>query len=203
MSSRCNSRQMDDFQCTHRQSQRLTPTAISPTSSCITLRLGLEHHQSLSHLLLANSHTFGIRQLAWLPNVLNENLKKLALLQNKGLRLVTGQLQSTPQEALNLEADVPTFKMHSQRLIARSYEKALCSLNDHPKRLALEEDLQNLKKRTNWRKTALEIAETLPPELNNRKLFDLLAVAPWTSCEDRLYAVMSTVPRITSRHNPA
>ena len=43
---------------------------------------------------------------AWQPWLSNANLSSLDHLQNHSLQLITGQLVSTPLEALRLEADV-------------------------------------------------------------------------------------------------
>ena len=48
-----------------------------------------------------------------------------------------GQLVSTPLEALRLEADVQSYRNCINYLILKARKKALCSFNDHPKRIAL------------------------------------------------------------------
>ena len=106
-------------------------------------------------------------------------------------------------EAVHLEATVQSFNTIKRRLIARSYEKALRSAEDHPKRLALEEYQPVVKKRTNWRQTVTEIAASLPPELENRLPLTPFAIAPWKAVDDPNWIVFDTVPGITSRKDDA
>ena len=51
--------------------------------------------------------------------------------------LITGELVSTPLEALCLEADVQSYNTCNNRLNMRAWKKALQSSDDHLKRLAL------------------------------------------------------------------
>ena len=52
---------------------------------------------------------------AWQPWLSDTNLSCLDRLQNRSLRLITGQLVSTPLEALRLEADVQSYPTYSKR----------------------------------------------------------------------------------------
>ena len=61
---------------------------------------------------------------AWQPWLSETNLTNLDRLQNRSLRLITGQLVSTPLEALRLEADVQSYSTCSKRLILKANEKA-------------------------------------------------------------------------------
>ena len=65
----------------------------------------------------------------------------LSSLQNRSLRLITGQLVSTPLEALRLEADVQSYHTCSNRLILKAREKALRITEDHPKHVVLAADI--------------------------------------------------------------
>ena len=75
---------------------------------------------------------------AWQPWLSETNLTNLDCLQNSSLRLITGQLVSTPLEALQLEADVQSYSTCSKHLILKATEKAGCSTDDHPKCIALD-----------------------------------------------------------------
>ena len=77
---------------------------------------------------------------AWQPWLSASNICCLDRLQNSSLQLITGQLLSTPLEALRLEADVQSYHKCSNRLILKAREKALRSTNDHPKCVALAAD---------------------------------------------------------------
>ena len=74
---------------------------------------------------------------AWQPWLSETNLTNLDRLQNRSLRLITGQLVSTPLKALQLEADVQSYSTCSKRLILKANGKARRSTDDHPKRIAL------------------------------------------------------------------
>ena len=75
---------------------------------------------------------------AWKPWLSDTNLSNLDRLQNRSLRLITGQLVSTPLEALRLKADVQSYSTCSKRLILKANKKTRCSTDDHPKRIALD-----------------------------------------------------------------
>ena len=72
---------------------------------------------------------------AWQPWLSATNLSCLNRLQNRSLRLITGQLVSTPLDTLRLKADVQSYQTCSNHLILKAREKALLSTNDHPKRV--------------------------------------------------------------------
>ena len=69
----------------------------------------------------------------WQPWLSDTNLSNLDCLQKHSLQLITGQLVSTPQEALRVEADVQSYPTCSRRLVLKANEKALPSTVDHPK----------------------------------------------------------------------
>ena len=78
---------------------------------------------------------------AWKPWLSDTNLSNLDRLQNRSLRLITGQLVSTPLEALRLEADVQSYSTCSKRLILKANEmykqqrrpsKTYCPRCQHP-----------------------------------------------------------------------
>ena len=97
---------------------------------------------------------------SWLPNT---NLSCLDRLQNHSLRLITGQLESTPLEALRLEAHVQTYPSYSNRLILKAKEKTLSSTDDNPKRIALDVNIpQHLQNRSSFRQKAEELSTFLP-----------------------------------------
>ena len=65
---------------------------------------------------------------------------------------MTGQLVSTPLEALRLEADVQSYSICSKRLILKANEKTRPSTDDHPKRVALDLDIpQHLQSGSSFR----------------------------------------------------
>ena len=89
---------------------------------------------------------------AWQPWLSDTNLSNLGRLQNHSLRLITGQLVSTPLEALRLEADVQSYSTCSKILILKANKKARRSTDDHPKRISLDANIpQSLQSRSSFR----------------------------------------------------
>ena len=77
---------------------------------------------------------------AWKPWHSNTNITSLDLLQNQVLRLITRQLVSTPLEALRLKSGIQGYYTKSKRIFwAR--EKCLHTAADHPKRIALQNNI--------------------------------------------------------------
>ena len=106
---------------------------------------------------------------AWHPWLSATNLSCLDHLQNRFLWLITGQLVSTPLEALQLEADIHSYHTCSNCLILKACEKALRSTDDHPKRLALAADIpQRLLNCSSFHWKA-ELSTLLPSELQHKQ----------------------------------
>ena len=79
------------------------------------------------------------------------NLSCLDRLQNRSLRLIIGQLVSTPTEALHLEANIQIYHTCSNRLSLKAREKTLRRTDDHPKRVAPAADIpQRLQSYSNF-----------------------------------------------------
>ena len=133
---------------------------------------------------------------AWQPWISTTNMERLDRLQNRALRLVTGQLLSTPLEALRLEANVESYATTSSRATVRAHEQALRSADDHPKRTTLEVTVpQRLPSRSSWRRKATELASRLPADTNNREQFDLFATPPW---QEKAAATPTDAPKPVS-----
>ena len=89
---------------------------------------------------------------AWKPWLSDTNLSCLDRLENRSLRLITGQLVSTPLQALRLGAYVQSYPTCSSHLILKAKVKALRSTDDHPKRIALDVNiLQRLQNCSSFR----------------------------------------------------
>ena len=117
---------------------------------------------------------------AWQSWLSETNLTNLDRLQNCSLRLITGQLVSTPLEALRLEADVQSYSTYSKRLILKANEKARRSTDDHPKRIALDVNIpQRLQSRSSFRRKAEELSSLLPPDLQHRQNIIYFPSPPW------------------------
>ena len=119
---------------------------------------------------------------AWQPWLSTTNLFCLDRLQNRSLQLITGQLISTPLEALWLEADIQSYHRHWHCI-----EKALHSTANHLKCVALATNIpQCLQSCCSFRRKANELSSLLPPELQHRQNINHFPSPPWqlnTSCE--------------------
>ena len=107
---------------------------------------------------------------AWQPWLSDTNLSCLDHLQNCSLRLITGQLVSTPLEALHLEVNVQSYPTCSKHLILKANEKVLRSTDNHPKCIALNANVpQHLQNRSSFCQKAEELSTHLPPDLPHRQ----------------------------------
>ena len=108
---------------------------------------------------------------AWQPWLSKTNLTNLDRLQNCSLRLITGQLVSTPLEALWLEVDVQSYSTWSKCLILKAIEKARHSTDDHPKRIVLDVNIpQHFQSCSSFLQKAEELLSLLPPDLQHRQI---------------------------------
>ena len=95
---------------------------------------------------------------AWQPWLAQEGLMELERAQAKAIRVVTGQLTTTPREALLLELRVPEYGRVVEYLAARSYEKARRLPTGHPRRTAaFGEVVRHRTKRGSWRELATRV----------------------------------------------
>ena len=115
---------------------------------------------------------------AWQPWLSETNLTNLDRLQNRSLRLITGQPVSTPLEALRLEADVQSYSTCSKRLILKANEKARSSTDDHPKRIAVDINI--------------------PQRLQHRQNIIHFPSPPWQQSSSHTGRISTSVPGITS-----
>jgi len=102
---------------------------------------------------------------AWQPWLSDSQMQKLERAQNKALRIVTGQYNSTPTEALRLESGVVSYKTHSKRLASIAAEKADRLPPVHPRYVALNPEVpvrHGSKARSSWREKSKMIREGLP-----------------------------------------
>ena len=137
---------------------------------------------------------------AWQPWLSDTNLSSLDCLQNHSLRLITGQLVSTPLEALRLEADVQSYPNCSKRLILKANEKALRSTDDHPKHIALDVNIpQRLPSRSSFRRKAEEPLTLLPPDLQHRQNITHFPSLPWQQSSFHVGRISTYLSGITGR----
>ena len=74
---------------------------------------------------------------AWQPSLSPSQFEHLERTQNRSLRAITGQYANTSVELLRLEAGVPSYRTHSNRLIASAFEKGKRLPTAHPRFEAL------------------------------------------------------------------
>ena len=91
---------------------------------------------------------------AWQPWLSVTNVRTLDACQNRALRMVTGQLQSTPLEALRLEAEVPSMQTMIRRNCANAWEKTLRLPATNPRSKLVEGPKHRVKGRSSWREMA-------------------------------------------------
>ena len=137
---------------------------------------------------------------AWQTWLSETNLINLDRLQNCSLRLITGQLVSTPLKALRLEADVQSYSTCSKRLILKATKKARRSTDDHPKRIAQNVNIpQRLQSRSSFHRKVEELSSILPPDLQHRQNIIHFPSPPWQQCSSHTGRISTSVPGITSR----
>jgi len=93
---------------------------------------------------------------AWQPWLAATNVVKLDACQNRALRLVTGQLRSTPLEALRAEAEVTSMHTTIRRNCAVAWEKSMRLPASNPRARLTADVTHRLKTKGSWRKMARE-----------------------------------------------
>ena len=99
------------------------------------------------------------------------------IVQNKSLRLVTGQFKSNPLDALRLEAGVLSYAVKIDRMSLASVEKALRLPEDH-QRLESWNTVPPKNKRSGWKAKGDELLKRLPEEARNRLPMNFYSFTP-------------------------
>ncbi len=110
---------------------------------------------------------------AWQCRLSDAQRKLLQRAQNKGLRIVTGQLKSSPTEALLAETGCLSVKTAAERACLLSIEEALRLPTDLPRRLAWENAIPRKNTRSSWHSIGGELMASLPANATPR------APIPW------------------------
>ena len=98
----------------------------------------------------------------WQPWLTPSQFKHLETTQNTCLRAITGQYSNTSSEIVRLEADIPSYRTHSNRLIAIAYEKGMRLPDNHPRKSALTNNVKHRSKiRSSFRERASSLIEPL------------------------------------------
>jgi ribonuclease HI len=118
------------------------------------------------------------------------------VVQNRALRLITGQFKSSPVEALQAEAEVPSYTTHSERSWLRSMEKAKRLPTDHPRRMALDEAASHrTPKSTSWMTEGRRLSMKLK-EAQDISPISIYQMPPWI---DYQVEIFPELPGISSR----
>ncbi len=137
------------------------------------------------------------------PSISATNIERLERAKNRALRIITGQVQSTPLEEVRAEAKVASYNTESRQTILRFFKKAKQAAEDHPKRQTLEADVpQRLPNRTGWRRKAKQLANNLLDELQHREPLNLSSISPWQASEAARHTVNTEVPDVSGRNDP-
>ena len=94
---------------------------------------------------------------AWQPWLSQDAVAELERAQAKAIRIVTGQLRTTPREALLLEMGVPEYAHVIDYLAARAYEKARRMPVGQPRRTAADGGVAHRTRRGSWRELAKRV----------------------------------------------
>jgi hypothetical protein len=100
----------------------------------------------------------------WQPWLRQSNMDALEIVQNKAIRIVTGNVQKSRISARRWEALTPSYSTLSKRNILRSVEKAVRLDDQHPRKLALCKDpVPRKNTRLSWRFARLVNSILHPP----------------------------------------
>ncbi len=109
---------------------------------------------------------------AWQPWPVPARIEQLERCKNIALRVVTGQLKSTPVETLRREAGICSIATASEGATQLVYEKAHRLPQGQPRRHILAAPSRHRLKRSSWRSAAQAKICNLPAELDHRALID-------------------------------
>ena len=100
--------------------------------------------------------------VGWQPWLSPSQLNHLEVTQNKCLESHYGQYANTSVELIRLEAGLPSYRTHSNRLIALAYEKGMRLDDNHPRKAAINKTVKHkLKTRSSFRERAKALISPL------------------------------------------
>ena len=134
---------------------------------------------------------------AWQPWLSETQMDKLEVVQNKALRLVTGQTKSTRIEPLRCEAATTSYDTVSRRNTLKSSEKADRLPHDHPRHQLLSNSTPQRNKRTSWRSTCLSLSQSLPDGAQDRLPVPQPVRPPWIPTGN--YEIHPTLPGVSRK----
>ena len=118
----------------------------------------------------------------WQPWLSDLNISLLERTQNKALRVITGQLQNSPVEALRYESGIPSYSTQIDRNTLKSVELAKRLPPNHPRHIAFTSAIPPKNNRSSWARKGKELSDNfLPPEAESREPIQLISNPPWQS----------------------
>ena len=72
-------------------------------------------------------------------------------------RAITGQIKTTPVEAILADGEVPTVDTKSTQLSTKAIEKSLLMPDTNPSKQIATSEVHQRTKKTSWRKKASEV----------------------------------------------
>lgn len=119
-------------------------------------------------------------------------------LQNRELRIATGQLVSTTVEVLRMEASVPSYTTTSIRNVLKEKEISLSISADHPKRIQ-SRNTATATHEIQLAQKASELSKALPDALNHRQQNKSFNIPPGHLNAADSYSIYCCVPGISNR----
>ena len=136
---------------------------------------------------------------AWQPWLSDTNVALLEVVQNKALRAITGQLASSPVEALRYETQIPSYLSHMERNCLKSMELAKRLPSSHPRSLALSNAVAPKNSRFSWFRLGHNLSNThIPPVASRRLPVSLHSKPPQLNMGSII--IRNTLEGISSRH---
>ena len=118
----------------------------------------------------------------WQPWLSATNIKAIQATQNQALRIITGQLKSSPTEALHLETGVEQYETRIKRVTLKSSELARRQPPEQPRAIALAAAVPPRNTRKSWARLANELtSKYIPPEAEQRSQIVHHQKPPWSS----------------------
>ena len=134
----------------------------------------------------------------WQPWLKKTNMDLLERVQNKALRIVTGNVQKTRCEAIRLEANTPAYKTLSDRNCLRAREKAVRLDVKHPRKIALDEAVEKRTGKDSWVSRSTELQKTHQiPAMGAKEPLSYFNRPPWDSPAN--LTIKSSIPLITRK----
>ena len=138
----------------------------------------------------------------WQPWLTKSNIEVLERVQNKALRAITGQLRSSPFEALRLETQVTSYETHMDRNTLKSMELAKRLPAEHPRHRALSSAVppKPRSNRSSWFRKGSELSELyIPPEAESRRAIEFYNHCPWTAAD--AVTINTRLEGVVGRHD--